>query len=151
MPLESPQAVRDRLDDVASRLLDGTISSTVAEVARKVLATAADTFRTEATTALAPVAPPPPAISGASTPNGPTFNITFATTPNGPVFSEVASTAEPKPVPRVFEHPEPAPRPDPPRVLAIEPETPPQPPPPKPKSDRQQATAKLLALHRSRK
>lgn len=151
MPLESPQAVRDRLDAVTSKLLDGEISTNVAETARKLLATAADTFKAEANTALAPVAPQAPTVSGAA-PGGATFNITFATTPHGPVFEAAsepapvpAPPAPPLPAPRAFNHPQPAP----PQIVDVEPQAPrPPAPPSKQKQERQQATALLLARHR---
>jgi len=152
MPLESPQDIRNRLDAVTTKLLDGEISTNVAETARKLLSTAADTFKADAGTALAPVVPQAPAVSGAA-PGGATFNITFATTSHGPVFTEAA----PEPPLRVIDHPEPAPRAPapltqqtPPQIVDVTP-TPVQKPPTTQRRERQQTTALLLAKHRSKK
>jgi hypothetical protein len=149
MALETLQDVRNRLDEVAASVLKGDISTNVAETARKVLNTAADTFRHEQSTALAPTAPvTAPAVSGTPPGGGATFNITFATTPHGPVFVEAPTPAEPA-------HPEPAPRPrpSPPQILDIAPTPPPATPPPerpptRQASERKQATAHLLARYR---
>lgn len=171
MSLDSPQAIRDRLDTVTSKLLDGEISTNVAETARKLLATAADTFKADASTALAPTAPvTAPTVSGTPPGGGATFNITFATTPNGPVFVEAPTPAEPThPPPRQKETPPhraeaPLGRADHPRVIDVEavsapppptpPPSPPPTPPPEPRrqttqaAERKQATAHLLARYR---